>query len=913
MLALTALAARRQRRSDWDGARRIWSAAARVAGKDDAELIARCRIEMAICECFLGSFEAAARNVRHAERLWARVGEWPETLLVQARLARRRDAGEALDFLFASLRVSPDDTAVLYEIGSVLVDGPSPSRGVPYAERLVALEPGNASFRMLAADLAERSGRWTAAGIHLGHLVELDPGSRDAHRRLIQTLAAAGDLEGARRAALTALRALDRDLMALHWLFEAYRKAGDTDGAAKLGRIILRRWPHSHWHRLQYAELLANGGQLNAADGVLAAYTGSWEEHGYARALFEVAKRAGARTEALVRAGHLRSLVPFDLDLEVEHGYAVADVEGPARGRSIFHELSIRTRFHPRALHGMAHMAVRERDGAATLEAWRRASEVHPDDAYATSEYCRSLFDTGHGEAAIRACEAALPRFTKNRAFVEFHVWLSTAVGRFERTLAFCAEHLPDLPNSWQLLESGFVCAGYRKSSAAFAARALDPPFTVAHDDDVQRLYTVMRVASLTGHEDLLRGRFLVGPQSLQIHPWLAPLAVPDRSGPRPEPAPAAPQGIGNRLTEGLYRSSRFAAAVETGRAAAFEAMTEAEINAMLDEPGREARTIHIFSKFEQARGGSELHALDLAGRLRGHATVELWAPAPCHHSFVESGAVRVVDPWTGQIPSEGGIVVLVGLYFDLGPWLGRIKPHRMLALYNTFEAPSAVRRLERLFGWSGRRTELIYCSRLMRTEMGLPGVFEPSPTDLDLFAPAGTDHLGRPFTIGRHSRDVVEKHHPEDGRVYGAVAGLGGRSIVLGGLSMRETFGPVSRLDLRPAASHGIPDFLRTLDCYFYRTGTWVEPWGRVVIEALACGLPVVAHRVGGYAEAIQHSVNGFLFDETDEAIEQVTRLMRDPDLKRWMSGRARESAATLVGTAAMRRLAAFYLFERK
>jgi glycosyltransferase involved in cell wall biosynthesis len=100
-------------------------------------------------------------------------------------------------------------------------------------------------------------------------------------------------------------------------------------------------------------------------------------------------------------------------------------------------------------------------------------------------------------------------------------------------------------------------------------------------------------------------------------------------------------------------------------------------------------------------------------------------------------------------------------------------------------------------------------------------------------------------------------------------------------------------------------------LDCYYYRTGTWVEPWGRVVVEALACGVPVVAHRRGGYAEAIESGRNGFLFDDTEEAVAQIGRLMRDSDLKAWMGREARASAERIVGPDAMRRLAAFYLFE--
>jgi glycosyltransferase involved in cell wall biosynthesis len=40
-------------------------------------------------------------------------------------------------------------------------------------------------------------------------------------------------------------------------------------------------------------------------------------------------------------------------------------------------------------------------------------------------------------------------------------------------------------------------------------------------------------------------------------------------------------------------------------------------------------------------------------------------------------------------------------------------------------------------------------------------------------------------------------------------------------------------------------------------------EPFGMVVIEALACGTPVIAMRSGALPELVQHGVNGFLVDD--------------------------------------------------
>ena len=47
-----------------------------------------------------------------------------------------------------------------------------------------------------------------------------------------------------------------------------------------------------------------------------------------------------------------------------------------------------------------------------------------------------------------------------------------------------------------------------------------------------------------------------------------------------------------------------------------------------------------------------------------------------------------------------------------------------------------------------------------------------------------------------------------------------------------------------------------------------WPEPFGLVMIEALACGTPVVAFRGGSVEEVIDPGVTGFIVDNVDEAI---------------------------------------------
>jgi len=50
-----------------------------------------------------------------------------------------------------------------------------------------------------------------------------------------------------------------------------------------------------------------------------------------------------------------------------------------------------------------------------------------------------------------------------------------------------------------------------------------------------------------------------------------------------------------------------------------------------------------------------------------------------------------------------------------------------------------------------------------------------------------------------------------------------------------------------------------------------WPEPFGLVMIEALACGVPVVAFPGGSVPEVIDHGVTGFVVDSIDEAVAAV------------------------------------------
>jgi len=62
---------------------------------------------------------------------------------------------------------------------------------------------------------------------------------------------------------------------------------------------------------------------------------------------------------------------------------------------------------------------------------------------------------------------------------------------------------------------------------------------------------------------------------------------------------------------------------------------------------------------------------------------------------------------------------------------------------------------------------------------------------------------------------------------------------------------------------------------------GSYLEPFGLVSLESLACGTPVVAVKEGGVREIVQHGNNGFLSDRDEKVFaEYITKILDSQEL---------------------------------
>jgi glycosyltransferase involved in cell wall biosynthesis len=95
------------------------------------------------------------------------------------------------------------------------------------------------------------------------------------------------------------------------------------------------------------------------------------------------------------------------------------------------------------------------------------------------------------------------------------------------------------------------------------------------------------------------------------------------------------------------------------------------------------------------------------------------------------------------------------------------------------------------------------------------------------------------------------------------------------------ERLGLEQRAELHVNVPHDqLPSFMEQADLFLLPSR--IEPFGIVLLEAGAAGLPVIATRVGGIPELIEHERSGLLIaaDNVDELVQAIRRLIENPSL---------------------------------
>jgi glycosyltransferase involved in cell wall biosynthesis len=215
----------------------------------------------------------------------------------------------------------------------------------------------------------------------------------------------------------------------------------------------------------------------------------------------------------------------------------------------------------------------------------------------------------------------------------------------------------------------------------------------------------------------------------------------------------------------------------------------------------------------------------------------------------------------------------------------------------------------------------------------GADAVVAYNPIDLDAFAHAGADRDRVRAELGAGPEDellgVVAQITPWKGqetavralaelrraRPAARLALVGSTKFVSAATRydneayLRELRATIAALGLDGAVHFAgeredVPAVLAALDLVL--VPSWEEPFGRVVVEAMAAGTPVLATAVGGPAEIVEDGVSGRLLPPRDPSAwaRAAAGLLGDPSARDALAERGRERARDFARGAYAERL---------
>lgn len=269
--------------------------------------------------------------------------------------------------------------------------------------------------------------------------------------------------------------------------------------------------------------------------------------------------------------------------------------------------------------------------------------------------------------------------------------------------------------------------------------------------------------------------------------------------------------------------------------------------------------------------------------------------------------AGRAPWSWIGLRPRPD-TVVLVGDDWEPGAWLRRMRPHRVVRVVTELRPERSANLARQAAEWSGG-IEHVFACPVQRALYGLPGEVHLPPIDLQALRPRVSAARSDRFVVGRCSGDTQAEHDfVDDPALYAAVLADGGQIRLMGASVIAHLLPDAPSVQLLPADSEAREAFLQSLDCLFYRPGQRFDTLGRVVLEAMACGLPVVVHNWGAGTRYITHGVDGFLFETQREAESLLAHLQRDMALREAIGAAARTRVQALYESAARARQVDFF-----
>lgn len=232
-------------------------------------------------------------------------------------------------------------------------------------------------------------------------------------------------------------------------------------------------------------------------------------------------------------------------------------------------------------------------------------------------------------------------------------------------------------------------------------------------------------------------------------------------------------------------------------------------------------------------------------------------------------------------------------------------------------QAPTRLRRLRdkllyRIYVGLANKADHVLCvSEAGRKELKELGVNTdisviPSPIDIEKIKEGDEDRgdrlhkLPKKITIGIVGRLSEDKRHIDVLKAFAILAKkyLDIHLLIVGDGPLRNSLETMSRrLRIDDKVSFvgfqkEVHRYLRAMDIFVLPSRT--EALGMAIMEAMACGLPVVASRVGGIPEIVEDQVTGLIFDagNVGQLSNALSQLIEDPEKRKAFGESARKKA---------------------
>jgi hypothetical protein len=136
------------------------------------------------------------------------------------------------------------------------------------------------------------------------------------------------------------------------------------------------------------------------------------------------------------------------------------------------------------------------------------------------------------------------------------------------------------------------------------------------------------------------------------------------------------------------------------------------------------------------------------------------------------------------------------------------------------------------------------------------------------------------PLVVGRLSRAAPDKFSANTWPIYRRIPHpIRARVMAWDPKIARKLGPPPPWAQCLPANAEPAVPFLGSLHCMLQVNGGAKENWPRSGLEAMACGVAIVAENRWGWREMIRHGQTGYLADSEDELAYYAARLAYDED----------------------------------